>query len=208
MQRASAPHHLPEFTERTSDGARTQDPYSKLFSERIVFLGTPVDEAGVSDVMAQFLYLEHADPDRDIQLYINSPGGSFSAMTALYDTLQYVSCDVATTCLGQANSAAAVLLAAGAPGKRLMLPGSRAVIRQPALTEPVQGQVSDLAIEAEELLRMRSLLAELLARHTGRDRALIAEDLERDLHLDARQAVEYGLADQLVGSRKGPSGGN
>ncbi|SCE19901.1 ATP-dependent Clp protease, protease subunit [Streptomyces sp. ScaeMP-6W] len=128
MLRATARHHLPEFTERTTEGSRTQDPYSKLFSERIVFLGTPVDEAGVTDVMAQFLHLEHADPDRDIQLYINSPGGSFSAMTALYDTLQYVSCDVATTCLGQANSAA-VLLAAGAPGKRLMLPGSRAVIR-------------------------------------------------------------------------------
>lgn len=207
MQRATGRHHLPEFTERTTEGSRTQDPYSKLFSERIVFLGTPVDEASVSDVMAQFLHLEHADPDRDIQLYINSPGGSFSAMTALYDTLQYVSCDVATTCLGQANSAAAVLLAAGAPGKRLMLPGSRAVIRQPALTEPAQGQVSDLAIEAEELLRMRALLVELLARHTGRDRDRIAQDIERDLHLDARQAVEYGLADHLVGSRKGPAGG-
>lgn len=158
--------------------------------------------------MAQFLHLEHAGPDRDIQLYINSPGGSFSAMTALYDTLQYVRCDVATTCLGQANAAAAVLLAAGAPGKRLMLPGSRAVIRQPALTEPVEGQVSDLAVEAEELLRMRSLPEELLARHTGRSRARVAEDLERDLHLDARQAVEYGLADQLVGSREGTAGGS
>ncbi|MFE0224492.1 ATP-dependent Clp protease proteolytic subunit, partial [Streptomyces albidoflavus] len=117
MQRATGRHHLPEFTERTSAGSRTQDPYSKLFSERIVFLGAPVDEAGVTDVMAQFLHLEHADPDRDIQLYINSPGGSFSAMTALYDTLQYVSCDVATTCLGQANSAAGGQLGGGGPGQ-------------------------------------------------------------------------------------------
>ncbi|MFD4985159.1 ATP-dependent Clp protease proteolytic subunit [Streptomyces sp. NPDC058374] len=208
MQRATARHILPEFTERTSQGSRTQDPYSKLFSERIVFLGTPVDDAAVSDVMAQFLYLEHADPDRDIQLYINSPGGSFSAMTALYDTLQYVHCDVATTCLGQASSAAAVLLAAGAPGKRLMLPGARAVIRQPSLTDPVEGQVSDLAIEAEELLRMRALLEELLARHTGRSREQISRDIERDLPLDAQQAVEYGLADHLIGSRKESAGGS
>lgn len=208
MQRATARHILPEFTERTSQGSRTQDPYSKLFSERIVFLGTPVDDTAVSDVMAQFLYLEHADADRDIQLYINSPGGSFSAMTALYDTMQFVSCDVATTCLGQASSAAAVLLAAGAPGKRLMLPGARALIRQPALTDPVEGQVSDLAIEAEELLRMRALLEELLARHTGRSRAQVSRDIERDLPLDAQQAVEYGLADALIGNRKGRATGS
>lgn len=150
MNRPSARHVLPEFTERTSFGHRTMDPYSKLLEERIVFLGTRIDDISANDVMAQFMYLEHKDPDRDIALYINSPGGSFSAMTALYDTIRYVTCDVETTCLGQAGSSAAVLLAAGTPGKRYALPGARMTIRQPSLPEPVQGQASDLAIQAEE----------------------------------------------------------
>lgn len=136
MTRPSGRYVLPEFTERTSSGSRTLDPYSKLLEERIVFLGTPIDDISTNDVMAQFMHLEYLAPDQDISLYINSPGGSFSAMTALYDTMQYVGCDVATTCLGQCSSVAAVILAAGAPGKRMMLPGARVVIDQPSLPEP------------------------------------------------------------------------
>ncbi|CAM5474980.1 ATP-dependent Clp protease proteolytic subunit [Streptomyces tendae] len=159
MIRPSARRVLPEFTERTSSGARTSDPYSKLLQERIVFLGTPIDETSANDVTAQFMYLEHQAPDRDIELYVNSPGGSFTAMTAIYDTMRYVACDVATTCLGQAGSSAAVLLAAGTPGKRAVLPGARVVIHQPALTEPVEGQASkNLAVHAGELVRVRALL--------------------------------------------------
>ncbi|WP_133915236.1 ATP-dependent Clp protease proteolytic subunit [Streptomyces sp. NBC_00582] len=206
MTRPSARHVLPEFTERTSFGHRTMDPYSKLLEERIVFLGTPVDDIAANDVMAQLMYLEHKDPDRDIALYVNSPGGSFSAMTAIYDTLRYVTCDVETTCLGQAGSSAAVLLAAGTPGKRFALPGARMVVRQPALPEPVEGQASDLAIQAEELARTRDLLEEMLVRHTGRTPEQVTEDIERDLILTAAQAVEYGLVDGVVPSRRDLSG--
>ncbi|MGW3730090.1 ATP-dependent Clp protease proteolytic subunit, partial [Streptomyces sp. NPDC000851] len=145
MTRPSARHVLPEFTERTSYGHKTMDPYSKLLEERIVFLGTPIDDTSANDVMAQFMHLEYQAPDRDISLYINSPGGSFSAMSALYDTMRYVGCDVETICLGQAESSAAVLLAAGTPGKRYALPGARVVLRQPALPEPIEGQAGDLA---------------------------------------------------------------
>ncbi|MDN0200245.1 ATP-dependent Clp protease proteolytic subunit [Streptomyces sp. S.PNR 29] len=202
MTRPSARYVLPEFTERTSFGTRSMDPYSKLLEERIVFLGTQIDDTSANDVMAQFMYLEHQDPDRDISLYINSPGGSFSAMTAIYDTMQYVTCDVETTCLGQAGSSAAVLLAAGAPGKRAVLPGARVVIHQPALTEPVQGQASDLAIQADELTRVRALLEDLLVRHTGRTPQQVSADIERDKILDARGALDYGLADRIIPSRK------
>ncbi|MEV7465752.1 ATP-dependent Clp protease proteolytic subunit [Streptomyces kronopolitis] len=202
MQPPTARYVLPEFTERTSQGTRTMDPYSKLLGERIVFLGTPVDDASANDVMAQLIHLEHAAPEQDIALYINSPGGSFTAMTAIYDTMQFVSCDVQTVCLGQAASAAAVLLAAGAPGKRLVLPGARILIHQPALHEPVQGQSTDLQIQADELLRTRDMLEELLARHTGQPRARIAADIERDKIFDARGAQEYGLIDGLTRDRK------
>ncbi|KUL33168.1 ATP-dependent Clp protease proteolytic subunit [Streptomyces regalis] len=202
MTRPTARHVLPEFTERTSFGTRTQDPYSKLLEERIVFLGTQVDEISANDVMAQFMYLEHKDPDRDISLYINSPGGSFSAMTAIYDTMQYVTCDVETICLGQAGSAAAVLLGAGTAGKRFALPGARMVIHQPGLPEPIEGQASDLAIQADELTRVRTRLEELLARHTGRSREQVTEDIERDKILTAQEAVEYGLVDRIIPSRK------
>ncbi|WP_329143170.1 ATP-dependent Clp protease proteolytic subunit [Streptomyces sp. NBC_01456] len=198
----TARYVLPEFTERTSQGTRTMDPYSKLLSERIIFLGTPVDDASANDVMAQLIHLEHAAPEQDISLYINSPGGSFTAMTAIYDTMNFVSCDVQTVCLGQAASAAAVLLAAGAPGKRLALPGARILIHQPALHEPVQGQATDLQIQAEELLRTRDMLEEMLARHTGQPRARIAADIERDKIFDARAAQEYGLIDGLTRDRK------
>ncbi|MFJ8111406.1 ATP-dependent Clp protease proteolytic subunit [Streptomyces sp. NPDC096132] len=207
MTRPSARYVLPEFTERTSFGTRTMDPYSKLLEERIVFLGTPIDDTSANDVMAQLMYLEHKDPDRDIALYINSPGGSFSAMTALYDTIRYVTCDVETTCLGQAGSSAAVLLAAGAPGKRFALPGARMVIQQPALPEPVEGQASDLAIQADELARTRDLLEEMLVRHTGRSPGQVTADIERDLILTAPGAVEYGLIDGVVPSRRDLSGG-
>ncbi|MFV0137333.1 ATP-dependent Clp protease proteolytic subunit [Streptomyces sp. HMX87] len=202
MTRPSARHVLPEFTERTSLGNRTRDPYSKLVEERIVLLGTEIDETSANDVMAQFMYLEHQAPDRDIALYVNSPGGSFSAMTAIYDTMRYVSCDVETTCLGQAGSSAAVLLAAGTPGKRAVLPGARVVLGQPALTEPVRGQADDLAIQAEELTRVRARLEEMLVRHTGRTPEQVRADIERDLVLDARQVLEYGLVDRVVPGRR------
>ncbi|MEU2789992.1 ATP-dependent Clp protease proteolytic subunit [Streptomyces sp. NPDC007100] len=202
MNRPAARHVLPEFTERTTYGARTMDPYSKLLSERIVFLGTPVDDTTANDVIAQLVHLDHDAPDRDISLYINSPGGSFTAMSAIYDTMQFVGCDIETVCLGQAASAAAVLLAAGAPGKRLALPGARILVHQPAFGEPVQGQADDLRIQADELLRTRALLEELLVRHTGQPPERIAQDLERDKVFNAEAAVEYGLVDGLTCSRK------
>lgn len=206
MSRPSARHVLPEFTERGSSGTRTLDPYGKLFESRIVLLGTPVDDAAASDVTAQLMYLEHAAPDQDITLYINSPGGPFHAMTTIYDTMRYISCDVATYCLGQASSTAAVLLAAGAPGKRCALPGARMLIEQPALPEPVRGRPSDLLIEAGELTRVRALLAEMLVRHTGRTAGQVHDDLERDLFLDAPGALAYGLVDHIVPSRRDASG--
>ncbi|WP_411129213.1 ClpP family protease [Streptomyces sp. x-19] len=202
MLPTTARHVLPEFTERTSYGTRTSDPYSKLLSERIVFLGTPIDDACANDVMAQLVHLEHAAPERDISLYINSPGGSFTAMCAIYDTMRYVSCDVETVCLGQAVSGAAVLLAAGTPGKRLALPHARMMIHQPSLGESVQGQADDLRIRAEELLRTRDRLTEMLAEHTGRSRERIAADIERDTFFDAPAAQEYGLIDALTRGRK------
>ena len=196
---------LPEFTERTSYGSRTLDPYSKLLEERIVFLGTPIDETSANDVIAQLLHLEYADPDRDISLYINSPGGSLSAMASIYDTMQVITCEVETTCLGQAASTAAVLLAAGAPGKRLALPGARVVLQQPSMDEPLQGQPSDLEIQAEELLRLRGMVAGMLARHTGQSTERIDADIDRISVLDAPAAVAYGLVDHVIRNR-GESG--
>ncbi|MFE3184684.1 ATP-dependent Clp protease proteolytic subunit [Streptomyces violascens] len=200
--RPAARYVLPEFQERTASGIRTLDPYSKLFEERIVFLGTPVDDASANDVMAQFMHLEHADPDRDISLYINSPGGSLTAMAAIHDTMQFVTCDVQTFCLGQVSSVAAVLLAAGTPGKRLVQPGARVLLQQPAVEEPMQGQPSDLEIQAAEILRGRALLTELLAQHTGKSAEQVAADIERDVVFDAAGAVAYGLADHVLESRK------
>lgn len=206
MNRPSARHVLPEFTERTSSGARTMDPYAKLLEERIVFLGTPIDNTSANDVMAQFMHLEYVAPERDISLYINSPGGSFSAMTAIYDTMRFVSCDVETICLGQAVSTAAVLLAAGTPGKRFALPGARVLIQQPSVAEPFQGQASDLAIQADEVARTRALLEDLIARHTGQPRERVTEDIERDKIFDAAAALEYGLVDRVIPSRKASLG--
>ncbi|MCX3061042.1 ATP-dependent Clp protease proteolytic subunit [Streptomyces beihaiensis] len=201
MTRPSGRYVLPEFTERTASGQRTLDPYAKLLEERIVLLGTPVDDTAANDVMAQFMHLEYLAPDQDISLYINSPGGSVSAMTAIYDTMQYVSCEVETTCLGQAASVAAVLLAAGAPGKRMILPGARVVLEQPSMPEPAQGQPTDLEIYARELVRMRAQLEQLLAGHSGRTREQVAADIERDTVLTAEQALAHGLVDGVVHNR-------
>ncbi|MEW2546169.1 ATP-dependent Clp protease proteolytic subunit [Streptomyces sp. NPDC047002] len=208
MQQPSARYVLPEFTERTSLGTRTLDPYSKLLEGRIVFLGTPVDEAAANDVIAQLLHLEYAAPDQDIALYLNSPGGSVTAMSSVYDTMRTISCDVGTTCLGQVASVAAVLLAAGAPGKRMALPGARIALQQPSLPEPVRGQPSDLLIHAEELVRQRAFLTRTLAHHTGREAADIEASLDRDTFLDAAGALEFGLVDHVVDRRAaGPSAG-
>ncbi|MFD4788528.1 ATP-dependent Clp protease proteolytic subunit [Streptomyces sp. NPDC058459] len=202
MTRPNARYVLPEFSERDGGVHRTLDPYSKLFEHRIVFLGTPLDDTAATDVIAQLMQLEHTAPERDITLYLNCPGGDFHAMTAVYDTMRYIGCDVETYCLGQAVSVAAVLLAAGAPGKRFVLPGSRVVLRQPELTEPAQGQPSDLEITAAELVRARGLMEELFVRHTGRDAATVHADLERERVLDAAGALEHGLADGIVRDRE------
>ena len=191
---------LPEFRERTSTGERIHNPYTKLFEERIIFLGVQIDDASADDVMAQLLCLESMDPERDIQIYINSPGGSYTAMTAIYDTMQFVKPQVQTVCLGQAASAAAVLLAAGAPGKRFALPHARILIHQP-YTEG-GGQGSDIEIQANEILRMRAEMEGILSHHTGRTVEQIQSDIERDKILTAADAKEYGVVDQVISSRK------
>lgn len=192
---------LPSFVERTSYGVKESNPYNKLFEERIIFLGVQIDDASANDVMAQLLTLESTDPDREIIMYINSPGGSFTSMTAIYDTMQYVRPHVRTVCLGQAASAAAVLLSAGTPGKRLALPNSRILIHQPA-TEGVYGQVSDLEIQANEIQRMRTTLEELLSRHSNKSPEEVRIDIDRDKILTAEEAKEYGLIDDVLGYRK------
>src|SRR3954470_15717844 len=192
---------LPSFVERTSYGMKESNPYNKLFEDRIIFLGVQVDDASANDVMAQLLTLESADPDRDIIMYINSPGGSFTAMTAIYDTMQFVRPDIQTVCLGQAASAAAVLLAAGTPGKRLALTNSRILIHQPA-TEGGYAQGSDIEIQAREILRMRTQLEEMLAGHSKQPVEVVRRDIERDKFLTAAEAKEYGLVDQVLASRK------
>jgi ATP-dependent Clp protease protease subunit len=194
-------YFLPNIVERTSYGMREMNPYSKMFEERIIFLGMPIDDTVANDVMAQLLTLESADTERDIIMYINSPGGSFTAMTAIYDTMQYIQPTVRTVCLGQAASAAAVLLAAGNPGSRLALPNSRIIIHQPA-TEGGYGQSSDIEIQAREILRMRSQLEDMLARHSNRSVEQVRKDIDRDKILTADEAKEYGLVDDVIGSRK------
>jgi ATP-dependent Clp protease protease subunit len=192
---------IPSFVERTTYGVKEMNPYNKLFEERIIFLGVQIDDASANDVMAQLLTLESIDPDRDISIYINSPGGSFTAMTAIYDTMQFVKPDVQTVCIGQAASAAAVLLAAGTPGKRAALPHSRILIHQPA-TEGTYGQSSDIEIQAREIMRIRDLLEEILARHTNKDIEDVRHDIERDKILTAAEAKDYGLVDDVFASRK------
>ncbi|MFO0196919.1 MAG: ATP-dependent Clp protease proteolytic subunit [Clavibacter sp.] len=191
---------LPTIEERTAYGYKRLDPYTKLFEERIIFLGQGIDDTVANDVMAQLLTLESMDPDRDIMMYINSPGGSFTALTAIYDTMQFVRPDVMTICLGQAASAAAVLLAGGTAGKRYALEHSRILIHQPY--SEGGGQGSDIEIQAREVLRMRELLEEILAKHSKKSKEDIGKDIERDKILSAAEAVEYGLVDQILASRK------
>ncbi|WP_136056477.1 ATP-dependent Clp protease proteolytic subunit [Microbacterium sp. K24] len=198
----SSRYVLPQFEERTAYGFKRQDPYNKLFEDRVIFLGVQVDDASADDVMAQLLVLESQDAERDITMYINSPGGSFTAMTAIYDTMQYVAPQIQTVVLGQAASAAAVLLAAGAPGKRLALPNARVLIHQPAMGEAGQGQASDIEIQAAEILRMRTWLEETMAAHTGRPVEQVNRDIDRDNILSAAQALEYGIVDQVLTTRK------
>ena len=205
MPQGFAPVHnryvLPSFVERTSYGVKESNPYNKMFEDRIIFLGVQVDDASANDVMAQLLTLESTDPDRDITMYINSPGGSFTAMTAIYDTMQYVRPDIITVCLGQAASAAAVLLAAGTPGKRMALPHSRIIIHQPA-TEGGYGQGSDIEIQAREIMRMRTQLEELLAKHSNQTVEKVKKDIDRDKIMTAAETKEYGLVDTVLVSRK------
>lgn len=192
---------LPQFEERTSYGTKRLDPYTKLFEDRIIFLGVQVDDASADDIIAQLIVLESQDPDRDILMYINSPGGSFTALTAIYDTMQYIRSDVQTFVLGQAASAAAVLLGAGAPGKRFALPNARVLIHQPAM-EGSGGQASDVEIQANEIMRMRDWLEETLAKHSGRSLEQVRADIDRDKILTAEMAKEYGLVDEVLRSRK------
>ena len=192
---------LPSFVERTAYGVKEMNPYNKLFEERIIFLGVQIDDASANDVMAQLLTLESLDPDRDISIYINSPGGSFTAMTAIYDTMQFVKPDIQTVCIGQAASAAAVLLTAGTPGKRAALPHSRILIHQPA-TEGTYGQSSDIEIQAREIMRIREQLETILARHSGKSVDEVRKDIERDKILTADEAKDYGLIDDVFGSKK------
>jgi ATP-dependent Clp protease protease subunit len=194
-------YYIPQWEERTSYGVRRIDPYTKLFEDRIIFLGVPISDDIANAVMSQLLVLESMDPDRDIQIYINSPGGSFTALTAIYDTMRFVKPDIQTVCLGQAASAAAILLAAGAKGKRLALPNSRILIHQP-YTEGTYGQASDIEIQANEILRMRDLLESMISEHTGKDPEQVSRDIDRDKILTAEAAIEYGLVDSILESRK------
>jgi ATP-dependent Clp protease protease subunit len=191
---------LPSFVERTNYGIKESNPYNKLFEERIIFLGAPIDDVAANDVIAQLLVLESTDPDRDILVYINSPGGSFTALTAIYDTMQFVRPEIQTFCMGQAASAAAVLLAAGTKGKRFALEHSRILIHQPS--GEGQGQVTDLEIQANEILRMRALLERILARHCGQSEEKVRADIERDTILTAAQAKDYGIIDEVINTRK------
>jgi ATP-dependent Clp protease protease subunit len=195
-------YYIPQWEERTSYGFRRIDPYAKLFEERIIYLGTPISDDVANAVIAQLMCLETMNPDTDISNYINSPGGSFTALTAIYDTMRFIKPDVQTVCLGQAASAAAILLGAGAKGKRMALPNSRILIHQP-YTEGTYGQSSDIEIQANEILRMRELLESMIAEHSGKTIDEVSLDIERDKILTAEAAVDYGLIDAILESRKG-----
>ena len=192
---------LPQFGERTPYGIKTQDPYTKLFEDRIIFMGVQVDDTSSDDIMAQLLVLESQDPERDVMMYINSPGGSMTAMTAIYDTMQYIKPDVQTVCLGQAASAAAILLAAGAKGKRLILPNARVLIHQPAMGQDF-GKATEIEIQAKEMLRLREWLETTLAKHTGQSVEKIRKDIEVDTILTAEQSKEYGIVDEVLDRTK------
>jgi len=195
-------YYIPQWEERTSYGVRRVDPYTKLFEDRIIFLGTPINDDIANAVMAQLLCLQSMDAERQIDIYINSPGGSFTALTAIYDTMRYIKPDIQTTCLGQAASAAAVLLAAGTKGKRLALPNSRILIHQPAISEGTYGQSSDLEIQAKEIMRIRTLMEQMIADNTGQPIEKVSKDVERDKYLTAQEAIDYGLIDEILPSLK------
>ena len=190
---------VPTVVEQTNRGERAFDLYSRLLKENIIFLGTPIDDTIANLVCAQLLHLESENPDRDISLYINSPGGDINALFAIYDTMSYIKPDIATICFGQAASAAAVLLAAGAPGKRLALPHARVLIHQPYAG--AQGQVSDLQIASAEIQRLKGQLEELLAHHTGQTKEKISTDTDRDFVMTAQEAKEYGIIDEVIDTR-------
>ncbi len=191
---------VPVVIEQTSRGERSFDIYSRLLKERIVFLGTPIDDAVGNLIMAQLLHLESEDPDKDINLYINSPGGDITALFAIYDTMQYIKPDVSTIVMGQAASAAAVLLLAGTKGKRYALPHSRVLLHQPH--GGAQGQAVDIEIQAREIIRYRRLLDQLISEHTGQPLEKVSKDTDRDFILTAEEAVEYGVVDEVITSRK------
>jgi ATP-dependent Clp protease, protease subunit len=193
---------IPSVVEKTVRGERAVDIYSRLLTDRIVYIGTEIDDGVANVVIAQLLHLESDSPSSPIDLYLNSPGGSVTAMLAIYDTMQFISSPVGTTAIGQAGSSAAVLLAAGEPGRRHVLPHSRVVLHQPS--GGGQGALPDLALQAKEIVRLRSQMESILARHTGRDPERIREDTERDLVLSAQEAIDYGLADAVLDSRKLP----
>ncbi|MFL1382093.1 MULTISPECIES: ATP-dependent Clp protease proteolytic subunit [unclassified Nocardiopsis] len=192
---------LPSYVERTSYGVKEMNPYNKLFEERIIFVGVQIDDTSANDLMAQLITLEQLDSERDIQMYINSPGGSFTSLMAIYDTMQFVRPDIQTVCIGQAASAAAILLAGGTKGKRGALPNARILIHQPA-TEGMHGQASDIEIQANEITRIRTQLETTLARHTGRTPEQVSKDIERDKILTAEEAKEYGIIDFVLPYRK------
>jgi ATP-dependent Clp protease protease subunit len=192
---------VPTVVEQTPRGERAFDIYSRLLKDRIVFLGTPIDDGVANIIMAQLLHLEGEDPDKDIALYINSPGGSTYALMAVYDTMQFIKPDVATYCMGLAASAAAVLLAGGAKGKRFALPHSRIMVHQPHVSG-VGGQATDIEIHAKEILKTREEINEILAFHTGRDLELIRDDTDRDFWLSAEEAVDYGVVDSVLKGRQ------
>ena len=198
---AQARYVLPSFIERTSYGVKEMNPYNKLFEERIIFLGVQIDDASANDVIAQLIALESMDPDRDITMYINSPGGSVTSMMAIYDTMQFVQPQIATVCIGQAASGAAVILAAGTKDKRMALPNARILLHQPA-TEGGFGQSSDLEIQAKEILRMRTSMERIIATHSGRDEQQVRADIERDKFFSAEEAKEYGIVDEVLTSLK------
>ena len=193
-------YYVPNVTEVTSRGERVYDLYSRLLKENIIFLGTPIDDTIANLVCAQLIHLESENPDKDINIYINSPGGDISAMFAIYDTMQFIKNDVATICLGQAASAAAVLLAAGTKGKRMALPHSRILLHQP-YGQVGYGQVTDLELAAKEILRMRDILEEMLASHTGQPIERIHADTDRDFVMEAEEAKAYGVIDEVISVR-------
>ena len=192
---------VPTVVENTPRGERAYDIYSRLLKDRIVFLGTPIDDGVANIIMAQLLHLEGEDPDKDVNLYINSPGGSTTALMAIYDTMQYIKPDVSTLCMGLAASAAAVLLAAGAEGKRYALPHSRIMIHQPHISG-LGGQATDIEIHAKEILKTREDINEILALHTKKDLSVVQSDTERDFWLGADEAIEYGVIDSILTGRK------